>query len=134
MLNDVTLIGNVTKEITLRTTTNGKNYCYVTVAINGIPNKDGEKQTDFIDVILWNQSAVFASKYCHKGDGVQIKARLKNKPDGEVDGKPRTVLQVVGSDIQIVHSRNGFGNNANNAEPSVDEAEEFDLEAEDMLY
>lgn len=134
MLNEVILVGNVTKEITLRTTANGKDYCYVTVAINGIPNKEGEKQTDFIDVILWNQSAVFASKYCHKGDGVQIRGRLKNKPDGEVDGKKRTVLQVVGYDIQNIRSKGGNGNNVDSTEPSVDEIEEFDLEGEDMLY
>ena len=99
MLNELILIGNATKDIELREASTGKEYCFMTLAITNAPNKKGEKTTDFIDVILWDHSAKFASSYIHKGDTVQLRGRLKVRVE-EVDGKKKNVLQVVGYDVQ----------------------------------
>ena len=136
MLNEVILVGNSTKDIELRESANGKNYCYITVAVTNPPNKNGEKQTDFIDVILWDNSAKFAANYIHKGDGVQLRGRLKIRVE-ENNGKKRNLLQVVGYEIQNIRSKSGGNANgnpasvANRVEPAEDE---LVIEGDDLPF
>lgn len=136
MLNEVILVGNSTKDIELRESANGKNYCYITVAVTNPPNKNGEKQTDFIDVILWDNSAKFAANYIHKGDGVQLRGRLKIRVE-ENNGKKRNLIQVVGYEIQNIRSKSGgnaSGNPASVANRVEPVEEELVIEGDDLPF
>lgn len=108
MLNQVTLIGRTTKDAKLSTSANGKEYTFVTLAIDGIPGKDGQKTTDFISVSLFGSSAKFASEYCHKGDILQVTGRLTSRIQ-EKDGQKTTVLSVTGNRVENLSPRSSNG-------------------------
>lgn len=78
MLNQVIIVGRFVSKPTFKETENGKKRCKVTVAVpRSFKNAEGEYETDFIDVILWDAIAENTAEYCNKGDIVGIKGRLQ---------------------------------------------------------
>lgn len=77
MLNQVVLVGRLSKEVILEETENEKKVANITLAVpRSFKNADGEYETDFINCILWNSIAENTSEYCEKGDLIGIKGRL----------------------------------------------------------
>ena len=74
-MNNVVLVGRLTRDPELRTTPNGIATCQISIAINGIPNANGERTTDFINVTVWRRQAENVSKYCSKSSSSHM-ARL----------------------------------------------------------
>lgn len=80
MLNQVVLVGRLSKEVILEETENEKKVANITLAVpRSFKNEYGEYETDFINCILWNSIAENTSEYCEKGDLVGIKGRLESK-------------------------------------------------------
>lgn len=101
-INEFTVVGNLTRDVELRTSATGANYAYVTVAQNR-KDKSGKESSDFIEVTIWRQAAEFASKYAHKGDCVCIKGNISSYRREE-NGKVRTEMKLNASQFNIVHS------------------------------
>lgn len=77
MLNQLVIIGRVTENPEL-IKGEEKDICNITIAIpRNYKNTNGEFETDFIPVILWQSLADNVSQYCHKGDLVGIKGRIE---------------------------------------------------------
>lgn len=103
-LNKIQVIGNITKDLELKTLTNGTPVLSTTVAVNEKwKNKDGEyeESTEWVNVVLWRQSAEFASKYINKGDSVYVEGKMKTR-SWEQDGVKKYATEVQASEIQIV--------------------------------
>lgn len=85
MLNQVVLVGRLTKDIEIKTTDSGKKITTISVAIpRAFKNSEGEYETDFIDCVLWNSVAENTAEYCKKGDIIGIKGRLEcNRANNE---------------------------------------------------
>lgn len=80
MLNQVVLVGRITKDLVLNTTKSNKKVTTITIACpRNYKNSKGTYDTDFIPVILWEEIASNVEKYCKKGDVVGIKGRLINE-------------------------------------------------------
>ena len=78
-MNDVTLIGNLTREIEVRYTQTKKAVGQFTVAINNGKNRDGkELDADFINCVIWETQAENMQKYTKKGSKVAVKGSIKN--------------------------------------------------------
>ncbi len=73
MLNRATIVGRITKELELRTSSNGKQFVGFTVAVNDDFNRD---ITNFISCFAWNQSAVNMCKYLSKGSLIAVDGRI----------------------------------------------------------
>ena len=56
-MNNVILVGRLTRDPELRTTPNGIATCQISLAKNGVPNANGERTTDFINVTVWRRQA-----------------------------------------------------------------------------
>jgi single-strand DNA-binding protein len=108
-LNQVNLIGNITRDIEVRYTPSGTPICDVGLAINRSWKDDrGHKQeeTTFVDVTLWARVAEIASQYCKKGDPLFVSGRLHSDAwDDKQTGQKRTKLKVVGEMIQLLGAR-----------------------------
>lgn len=79
-MNNYTLIGRVVKNIEIKESENKKKYAYLTLAVDrAYKNVDDEKITDFIDMIVWNETAERVSKYCHKGDLISVNGRIETR-------------------------------------------------------
>jgi len=99
MVNNVVLVGRLTKDVELRSTTSGKQVATFTLAIDRPFQKEGEqRQADFIPVIAWNKTGEFASNYFRKGLQVSVVGRLQTRT-WEDNGVKRYATEVIASEV-----------------------------------
>lgn len=101
-MNNVTLIGNLTRDPELRAY-NGESCCKFSVAINGHKRADGTQEADFIPVTVWGKLADAVAKYCHKGARVGILGRLKSG-SYEKEGRRVYTLDVIAWQVEFLSS------------------------------
>ena len=109
MLNHVTLMGRLTKDPELRTTTGSVSVASFSLAVDrDFSGKDGgEKQTDFIDCTAWRGTAEFVNKYFKKGSMVVVSGRLQMRDWEDRDGNKRRSYDVVCENVYFGEARNG---------------------------
>lgn len=106
MLNLITLVGRITKDLEMRETTDKVKVTNVTLAVpHSFKNKDGAYDNDFIQVTLWKQLAENTVEYCKKGDLIGITGHLQNKNYTDKDGNKRYELEVVAEKVAFLSSK-----------------------------
>ena len=100
--NEVRVSGNLTTDVELKHTRNGKVYAQVVVACNNNYMKDGVKveQCDFFPVDVWGANATNLAKYMSKGDEITVKGRLRQNRWETNAGEKRSRVLVVASNIK----------------------------------
>ena len=76
------------------------------MAVNGIPNANGERTTDFINIVVWRRQAENVSKYCSKGSQVGVVGRIHTRSYEANDGSKRYVTEVVADNVTFLGSNN----------------------------
>ena len=112
-MNNVVLVGRLTRDPELRTTPNGIATCQISLAVNGLPNQNGERTTDFINVQVWRRQAENVSKYCTKGSQVGVVGRIHTRSYDANDGTKRYVTEVVADNVTFLGSKSGNGASSN---------------------
>lgn len=107
MLNNITLMGRLTRDPELKQTNSGTSVCAFTVACD---RDFGEKQTDFIDIVAWRQTAEFVSKYFTKGSMAVVTGRLQIRDWTDKDGNKRKAAEVVADHVYFGDSKKKDGN------------------------
>lgn len=108
MINRVILIGRMTKDPELKYTPGqGTAVTTFTLAINRKFNKE---QTDFIDIVVWRQTAEYCANYGSKGRLVAVEGRLQTRTYETSEGQKRKVVEVVADDIRFLDKGNGQTN------------------------
>ena len=102
MLNNITIAGRITRDPELRKTGSDKSVVSFTVAVNRRFNRD---ESDFINVVAWNQRADFLAKYGDKGALVGVEGRLQTRNYEDKDGKLVYVTEVVADNVQLLESK-----------------------------
>ena len=105
-MNRTFLVGRITADPELRTTPNGIATTRITVAVNRMPNANGERVADFINVVVWRRQAENVAKYCSKGSLVGIEGRIQSRSYDAQDGTRRYVTEVVADNVTFLGSRN----------------------------
>lgn len=104
MLNQVVLVGRLTKDLEVKEIEE-KKFCNITLAVpRSFKNADGEYETDFIECTLWNGIAENTATYCKKGDIVGVKGRLQTKVE-EVNGDKKYTMQVIAEKLTFLSSK-----------------------------
>ena len=106
--NQVTLLGNITRDIEVRFLQSGTAVCDLGLAVNDRVKK-GDQWVDeatFVDVTLFGKQAEVAGEYLSKGSAVLIAGRLKLE-QWEKDGQKRSKLKVIGEKMQMLGGRRG---------------------------
>ena len=98
-MNHVMLIGNLTRDLDLRFTPNGKAVANFTLAVSDRFNRE---KTDFIDCVVWNKTAELCAEYLGKGKKAAIAGRLSTRTYETQDGQKRKVTEVVVDDVQFL--------------------------------
>ena len=112
-MNNVILVGRLTRDPELRTTPNGIATTQITVAMNRPVSTNGERQSDFINVVVWRRQAENVAKYCTKGSLVGVTGRIQSRSYDAQDGTKRYVTEVVADNVTFLGSRQGGASNAN---------------------
>ena len=110
-MNKAILIGNLTKDPELSTTTSGVSVTRFTVAISRrFKNAEGEYDTDFINCVAWRNTADFVHKYFRKGQKLAVTGSIQTRSYDAQDGTKRYVTEVVAEEVEFVEKR-GSGDN-----------------------
>lgn len=105
MLNSVVLIGRLTKDPELRYTPSGKAVANLRLAVDrGAVNQQGERETDFIDIVVWERQAETVANYLRKGRLVAVQGRLQIRQYTNQEGQRRERAEVVASTVRFLDS------------------------------
>lgn len=129
-MNNVCLIGRLTRDPELRTTTSGISNCKFSIAVDGRPGANGEPHTDFINIVVWRNQAENVSKYCKKGSLVGITGRIQTGSYEDQDGNTRYTTDVVAENIRFLTSKK---EDSSNTQTSI-EADEITLSDDDLPF
>lgn len=112
MMNRVTLVGRLTKNPDLRYTPAGVPVATFTLAVNRtFSNKQGEKEADFVNCVVWRKPAENVAQYLSKGKMAGVDGRLQTRSYEGQDGKRVYVTEVVAESVQFLEPKSGGGNN-----------------------
>lgn len=115
MLNDITIMGRLTKPIEKRTTPSGVSVVNNTVAVDRDRKNGDEKLTDFIDCVFWRFNADFLEKYADKGRMVVVHGRMESRKWQDKDGNNRVNYAITCDSVELLESRSSGEANNNTA-------------------
>ena len=111
MLNKVVIMGRFTKDPELRRTGSGTAVTSFSLACDrDFKSQSGEKETDFIEVVAWKNTAEFVSKYFSKGRMAVVEGRLQIRDWTDKSGSKRTTAEVVADNVYFADSKRSESN------------------------
>lgn len=114
MLNNVSLVGRLTKDVELRYTQSNVAVATFTLAVNRtFKNENGERETDFINCVMWRQQAENLANWAKKGALIGITGRIQTRSYDNQQGQRVYVTEVVAEQFQLLESRNSQGQQNN---------------------
>ena len=106
MLNKIIIMGRLTRDPELRRTGSGTAVTSFSLAVDrDFKSQNGEKETDFIDVVAWRSTAEFVSKYFTKGRMAVVEGRLQIRDWTDKDGGKRRSAEVVADNVYFGDSK-----------------------------
>lgn len=128
MLNQVVLMGRLTRDPELRRTQSGVAVTSFTLAVErDYKEQSGERLTDFIDVVAWRHTAEFACKYFRKGSMTAVTGRLQKRSWIDNDGNTRYNVEVIAESVYFADSKRNDASSVNSEEPQFSEYSDDDL-------
>ncbi len=112
-INQVILMGRLTRDPEMRTTTTGKTIASFSIAVDRAGQDD---QADFFDVTAWEKLGELVSQYLSKGRRCLVQGRLRQDSwDDKETGKKRSRVEVVATDVTFLDGPSGDANNGSSA-------------------
>lgn len=121
MINNVVLVGRLTKDPDLRYTANGTGVATFTLAVNrNFTNQNGNREADFINCVIWRKSAETLANYARKGTLLGVTGRIQTRNYENQQGQRVYVTEVVAENFQLLESRTASEQRQQN--PSSDDS------------
>lgn len=146
-MNNVQLIGRLTKDVDMKYTPNGVAVSNFTLAVNRpFKNKNGEYEADFIRIQVWRKPAENVANYCKKGSQVAVTGRIQASSFEGQDGQMVYMTEVVADYVQFLDTRignsnrqrnqqsNPYHNQQQNQNPFGDQAEPLDINDSELPF
>lgn len=115
MINRVVLVGRLTKNPEFRTTSNDVNVATFTLAVNRtFTNANGEREADFINVVVFRNQADNVNNYLSKGQLAGVDGRIQSRSYENQEGRRIFVTEIVADSVQFLEPKN---NNQQNNQP-----------------
>lgn len=136
-MNKVMLIGNLAKDPELITTNNGVSLCKFTLAVQRrFSGNDGEREADFLPIIVWRGQAENCYKYLKKGSKAAISGSVQTRSYEATDGSRRYMTEIIADEVEFLASRGAGsddGSDDNGAEEKKDVVSKFEPIDDDNL-
>lgn len=134
-MNKAILIGRLTKEPETRyTQTNNIQVTSFTLAVNRRFAKEGEQQADFINIVAWNKTAEFVSKYFRRGQQVAVVGRIQTRNYDDNNGVKHYVTEVIAEEVYFADSKKEGQTDTSNMESSTQVTNnDFEITSSDDL-
>lgn len=138
-LNQVTLMGNLTRDPELRNTPNGQNVTNFSLALNrSYKDSGGEWQeaTDYVDIVCWGPLAERVDQYLSKGRRCLVQGRIQSR-SWEQDGQKRNKVEVLANDVTFLDGRSDDNNQSSysddsSSKPASKKSKKDDVVVEDI--
>lgn len=122
-MNKCILIGNLTKDPELTTTTNGVAVCRFSIAVSRkYSNSEGERETDFLNIVVWRNLGENCHKFLKKGSKVGVVGNIQSRSYDATDGTKRYVTEIVAEEVEFLSTRSQDGEQQQRTSPSEDVA------------
>ena len=122
-MNKVFLIGRLTRDPELRYTGSNTAVATFSLAVNrNFSNQNGEREADFINIVVWRKQAENVKNFLSQGSQVAIDGRIQTRSYDDQNGQKRYVTEVVADNVEFLGSKNS-SNNSNNMNSSANHAE-----------
>ena len=108
-MNKVYLIGNLTRDPEMRSTSTGIPVCNFSIAVNRrFKNaQTGQQETDFFNIVAWRQLAELCSRYLAKGRKVAVFGSIQTRTYEAQDGQKRTAFDIVADEVEFLSAAQG---------------------------
>ena len=117
-MNKVILVGNLTRDPELITTSNGVSLCRFTLAVQRrFAGQDGEREADFVNIVVWRAQADNCYKYLKKGSKCGVVGSLQTRSYDAQDGTKRYSTDVVAEEVEFLSTK-GSSNIEEMSEPA----------------
>lgn len=130
MINNVTLVGRMTRDAELRHTPSNQPVATLNLAVNrNFKNSDGEREADFINCVIWGTKAENLANWTKKGALIGITGRIQTRSYENQQGQRVYVTEVVAENFQTLEKRDNSANNDSlyNQAPNVPDVSDDDL-------
>lgn len=105
-MNKVYLIGNLTKDPELTQTNSGISVCRFTLAISRrFQNSEGERETDFLNIVVWRGQADNCHKFLKKGSKCAVCGSIQSRSYDAQDGTKRYVTEIVADEVEFISTK-----------------------------
>lgn len=142
MINNVVLVGRLTKDPELRFTSNGSAVATFNLAVNrNFTNQSGEREADFVNCVIWRKQAETLANYTKKGSLIGIVGRIQTRNYENQQGQRVYVTEVVCDNFQMLESANvnrqstvGDHESSTNERPTFPNSQEVDISDDDLPF
>lgn len=141
MLNNVSLVGRMTRDAELRYTANNQAVATFTLAVNrNFKSQNGEREADFINCVIWRQQADNLANWAKKGALIGITGRIRTRNYENQQGQRVYVTEVVAENFQLLESQKERGNQTQaNSQPDFGRNEQIqsnpmDITSDDLPF
>lgn len=140
MINNVTLVGRLTKEPELKYTQQSKANTSFTLAVNrAFKNANGEREADFINCVIWGKSAENLANWTHKGQLIGVTGNIQTRNYENKQGQRIYVTEVVANNFQVLEKSSQENGNGEKSYPdfkkeSFNGSESFEIKEEDLPF
>ena len=138
MINNVTLVGRLTRDPELRYTTSNVAVATFNLAVNrNFKGANGEREADFINCMIWRKQAELFAEWCKKGNLVGITGRIQTRSYDNQQGKRVYVTEVVAETFQLLEKHDNSANQSNIEEQmpaSFGATNPLDISDDDMPF
>ena len=104
-MNNVNIIGRLTKDVEVRKTSTNKSVSSFSIAVDNLATKDGEKTTSFFNCNAWNSVAETLSKYTRKGDRIAISGSLIQRNYENKNSEKISVVEINVNSITLIENK-----------------------------
>ena len=135
MLNKVILIGRLIKDAEIRYTTSNRAVAQFTIAVNRpYTNQEGQRETDFINIVAWDKLGENIGKYTHKGSLIAVEGRLQVRNYENNEGRKVYVTEVITNNVQFLEPKSTTQSDTkNNTQEENDPFEEMGKQIENEI-
>lgn len=128
-MNKIILMGRLVRDPEVRYTQTGKVVCQFTLAVDRpFANQEGQREADFIPVIVWGKQAELCGNSLTKGQRLLVEGRLQIRSYDAKDGSKRWVTEVIASSFEFVERRGDFNGQSGSHPAPKSEMESFGSE------
>lgn len=138
MINNVVLIGRLTRDVELRYTPSNIAVATFNLAVNrNFKNQDGEREADFINCVMWQKSAENLANWTRKGMLIGITGRIQTRSYENQQGQRVYVTEVVADSFQVLEKRDNSANQSSMDEqmpPAFENSQPMDISDDDLPF